>query len=249
MKFLPSYALPAGFPQSAVNPNASKTSLSLRHSHARSTFEHDDHDHHMGHHREYSNGNVNGTLSPVMEGSETKSLSSSKTDVSKKGGLIYTSGNVTAVTSASNLPLPPSPTTPRSYTSVKRPENPTAQSPAPYPAEETLAQRRGVSYAHELPAPATSAKRRPSFFSLRASASRGHGSVGQSASHPTLLPASLPPKYSLFDIFPFSMFVKLLTTRGKELEGKKAARYRARYGVVTHNVPLEISLYLVSLFG
>lgn len=248
VKFLPSYALPAGFPASAVNPNASKTSLSLRHSHARSTFENDDHEHHTGHH---ANGNGVAPLSPVTEASETKSISSSRTDVSKKRGDVpYSSGNITAMTSASNLPLPPSPSSSHSFVSVKRPGNPTAQSPTP---AETLAQRRGVSYAPEpiLPAPATSSapKRRPSFFSLRNSTPRGHASFGQSGSQPTLLPAALPPKYSIFDIFPFSLFVKLLTRRGKEVEGKKAARYRARYGVVTHNVPLEISLYLVGFIN
>jgi hypothetical protein len=164
---------------------------------------------------------------------ESKSVSSSGSDVK---GSMYASGIETAVASAANLPLPPSPS---SQTSFKRPDNPTAQSP-------TLAQRRGVSYAPDpiLPAPATSGapKHRPSIFSLRGS------SAPHSTSRPTLLPAALPPKYSLFDIFPFSLLVKLLSRRGKELEGKKAAKYWARAGVVTHNVPLEISLYLVSVF-
>jgi len=63
-----------------------------------------------------------------------------------------------------------------------------------------------------------------------------------------LLPSRLPPKYSLFDLFPFSLFVNYLTNRGKELKGKKAARLRAklRKRVVSGNLPLEITLYMVS---
>lgn len=62
-----------------------------------------------------------------------------------------------------------------------------------------------------------------------------------------LLPASLPPKHSVFDIFPLSLFIKCLWRKGKVVEGKKAARMRAKHVVVTRNVPLEISMYLVSL--
>ncbi|KAL0959299.1 hypothetical protein HGRIS_014563 [Hohenbuehelia grisea] len=63
-----------------------------------------------------------------------------------------------------------------------------------------------------------------------------------------LLPAHMPPAYHLFDLFPFSLIVKCLTKRGKELKGKKAARLRARLRnkTVSHNIPLEISLYLDS---
>ncbi|KAI0266343.1 UPF0187-domain-containing protein [Gloeopeniophorella convolvens] len=61
-----------------------------------------------------------------------------------------------------------------------------------------------------------------------------------------LLPARNPPQYSYFDLFPFSLLVKCLTNRGKEVKGKKGARLRAklRSQAVTHNLPLEISLYL-----
>jgi hypothetical protein len=59
----------------------------------------------------------------------------------------------------------------------------------------------------------------------------------------------MPPKYSLFDLFPFSLLVKALTRSGREVGGVKAARLRARRrGVTSHNIPLEISLYLVRLF-
>ncbi|KAI0330646.1 UPF0187-domain-containing protein [Cubamyces sp. BRFM 1775] len=63
-----------------------------------------------------------------------------------------------------------------------------------------------------------------------------------------LLPARMPPKYHLFDLFPFSLLVHALTKRGKDVKGRKAARIRAklRSKTVTHNLPLEISLYLSS---
>ncbi|KAJ7069973.1 Bestrophin, RFP-TM, chloride channel-domain-containing protein [Mycena amicta] len=61
-----------------------------------------------------------------------------------------------------------------------------------------------------------------------------------------LLPGSMPPKYHLFDLFPFSLLVRSLTKRGKEVKGKKAARIRARMEKGSHNMPLEISLYLSS---
>jgi putative membrane protein len=62
-----------------------------------------------------------------------------------------------------------------------------------------------------------------------------------------LLPAHMPPKYGIFDLFPFSLLVHFLTKRVKEIGGKKAARMRAklRSTVSSHNIPLEISLYLV----
>ncbi|KDR70193.1 hypothetical protein GALMADRAFT_255052 [Galerina marginata CBS 339.88] len=63
-----------------------------------------------------------------------------------------------------------------------------------------------------------------------------------------LMPANMPPKYSLFDLFPFSLLVKFLTKRGKDVKGKKGARIRAklRNEAVSHNLPLELSLYLSS---
>lgn len=69
---------------------------------------------------------------------------------------------------------------------------------------------------------------------------------------PPLLPSRLPPKFSYFDVFPLSLLVKFLTKRGKEIKGRKAARVRARRGrgkrgsIVSYNVPLEITLYIVS---
>lgn len=63
-----------------------------------------------------------------------------------------------------------------------------------------------------------------------------------------LLPAYMPPKYSYFDLFPFSLLVKFLTEKGKDVRGKKAAKWRARLRnqAVSHNLPLEISLYISS---
>ena len=62
-----------------------------------------------------------------------------------------------------------------------------------------------------------------------------------------LLPAHMPPKYGLFDLFPFSLLVSFLSERGKEVKGKKGARVRAKIKqhAVSHNLPLELSLYLV----
>ncbi|KAJ3712955.1 Bestrophin, RFP-TM, chloride channel-domain-containing protein [Lentinula raphanica] len=61
-----------------------------------------------------------------------------------------------------------------------------------------------------------------------------------------LFPAKMPPKYHIFDLFPFSLLARVLTKRGKELKGKKAAKLRAkmRNKSASHNLPLEISLYL-----
>lgn len=63
-----------------------------------------------------------------------------------------------------------------------------------------------------------------------------------------LLPSRSPPRYSYFDLFPFSLLVKFLTKRGKEVKGKKGARLRAKLRTQssTHNLPLEISLYMSS---
>ncbi|KAG1734207.1 Bestrophin, RFP-TM, chloride channel-domain-containing protein [Suillus paluster] len=63
-------------------------------------------------------------------------------------------------------------------------------------------------------------------------------------------PAMNPPKYSLFDLFPFSLLVRMLTKNGVDVKGKRAARMRAAMrnyrGKNSYNIPLEISLYLGS---
>ncbi|KAG8915737.1 hypothetical protein FRC00_000721 [Tulasnella sp. 408] len=62
----------------------------------------------------------------------------------------------------------------------------------------------------------------------------------------TLLPANDPPKWAMFDVFPFSLFIKPQLKKGKSVAGKKAAKLRAKEGNVNHNIPLEITFYLSS---
>ncbi len=63
-----------------------------------------------------------------------------------------------------------------------------------------------------------------------------------------LLPGFSPPKYHLLDLFPFSLIVQFLTKEGRVVSGRKGARLRAKLqSTVSHNIPLDISLYLVSL--
>ncbi|KAF8754772.1 Bestrophin, RFP-TM, chloride channel [Rhizoctonia solani] len=61
-----------------------------------------------------------------------------------------------------------------------------------------------------------------------------------------LAPASNPPKWGAFDVWPLSLLVKVLTKKGKNVSGKKAAKERAKQHVISHNIPLEITLYLSS---
>ncbi|KIO32652.1 hypothetical protein M407DRAFT_66439, partial [Tulasnella calospora MUT 4182] len=62
----------------------------------------------------------------------------------------------------------------------------------------------------------------------------------------SLLPASDPPKWAMFDVFPLSLFIKPLLKKGKNVAGKKAAKLKAKEGNVNHNIPLEITFYLSS---
>ncbi|KDN46881.1 hypothetical protein RSAG8_03958, partial [Rhizoctonia solani AG-8 WAC10335] len=61
-----------------------------------------------------------------------------------------------------------------------------------------------------------------------------------------LAPASNPPKWGAFDVWPLSLLVKVLTKKGKNVSGKKAAKERAKHHVISHNIPLDITLYLSS---
>ncbi|KAF6760426.1 Bestrophin, RFP-TM, chloride channel-domain-containing protein [Ephemerocybe angulata] len=63
-----------------------------------------------------------------------------------------------------------------------------------------------------------------------------------------LYPSSMPPSYTIFDLFPFSLLIGLVSRTGHEVKGKKAARIRAKMKqkTISHNLPLEISLYLSS---
>ncbi|KAF8730060.1 hypothetical protein AX14_005754 [Amanita brunnescens Koide BX004] len=59
-----------------------------------------------------------------------------------------------------------------------------------------------------------------------------------------LLPGYMPPTYDLFDLFPFSIITRRLA---KTRMGRKKAGLRARLqSSVSHNIPLEISLYMSS---
>ena len=88
-----------------------------------------------------------------------------------------------------------------------------------------------------LPLPVTSGPRSPTSGSFKI----------RPGDDSFLLPARNPPQFAIFDVFPFSLLVRQLTKRGKDVKGKKAARVRAtmRENVTSQNIPLEISLYLV----
>ncbi|KAF9261132.1 UPF0187-domain-containing protein [Marasmius fiardii PR-910] len=124
-------------------------------------------------------------------------------------------------------------------------------------------EKRVDSQAEDLlPLPATASKlkseRRTSFFNPLAAFDRKPSTesakterdkvILSRADEIYLLPSSNPPKYHFFDIFPLSLLARLLTHRGKSLKGKKAARLRVkmRNKAISHNLPLEITLYLSS---
>ncbi|KAG9083244.1 hypothetical protein FRC07_013970 [Ceratobasidium sp. 392] len=72
---------------------------------------------------------------------------------------------------------------------------------------------------------------------------RAHGPHGDV----DLAPSSNPPKWGVFDVWPLSILVRFLTQRGSAIAGKKAARERKKlHTVVSHNIPLEITLYMSS---
>lgn len=65
-----------------------------------------------------------------------------------------------------------------------------------------------------------------------------------------LLPARLPPKYSFLHLFPFSLFLKFLAKERnrKQVRGMYYAGLRDKKNTPgAQNIPLEISLYLVSV--
>jgi predicted membrane chloride channel (bestrophin family) len=93
-----------------------------------------------------------------------------------------------------------------------------------------------MSTEGQLPLPVTAEPRSPTSGSARVR-------LGDDS---FLLPARIPPEFAIFDVFPFSLLVRQLTKRGKDIKGKKAAKLKARENIVSHNIPLEISLYLSS---
>lgn len=142
-----------------------------------------------------------------------------------------------------------------------------SHSPPPSPRlERFVSPTSGVSKRTEeeqnLPMPVTYPTKRASFLQPPPTSRHGNtprprlGSMGEKSRTSSdgrsnveayLFPARMPPRYSIFDVFPFSMLVKLLTKKGKNVKGKKAARMRAKMRKGgTQNLPLEISLYLVS---
>jgi hypothetical protein len=61
-----------------------------------------------------------------------------------------------------------------------------------------------------------------------------------------LLPARIPPKFTFFDLFPFSIVVRLLRNDQKQIKGIQYATSKdKKESPGAQNIPLEISLYLV----
>ncbi|KAJ7595691.1 Bestrophin, RFP-TM, chloride channel-domain-containing protein [Mycena floridula] len=110
-----------------------------------------------------------------------------------------------------------------------------------------LHQRTGAPSADQLPLPVTSSVPRITTNDGNVDASDDKVILPRQ-DEGLLFPSRMPPKYHIFDLFPFSLLVRVLTKRGKEVKGKKAARMRAkmRTNAVSHNLPLEISLYISS---
>ncbi|KAF7980066.1 hypothetical protein HWV62_39850 [Athelia sp. TMB] len=111
-----------------------------------------------------------------------------------------------------------------------------------------------------LPLPATTPYEKPPHFSptkrgtiplspKAAGLPRRSGeehNIGINEDDDFLLPARMPPRYHLFDFFPFSLFIHCMSRDSKKIKGKKAARKRAKMANASENLPLEISLYLGS---
>ncbi|KIM90417.1 hypothetical protein PILCRDRAFT_766254 [Piloderma croceum F 1598] len=128
----------------------------------------------------------------------------------------------------------------------------------PYWLPPTIPSPRDISnptMPSDLPLPITSSSKKASFFqsppTVRSqkhqTPSEKPGSVVGLHDEGLLLPARMPPKYSYFDLFPFSLLVRFLTNDGKQVKGRKAARLRARMQTAeSQNLPLAISLYLSS---
>lgn len=106
----------------------------------------------------------------------------------------------------------------------------------------------------ELPFPSTIPIR--SRFNSVTSRSRVYKGRFNPDGSPVLLPSRNPPKFSIWDVFPFTLLVNRLTKKGYHLGGRAAQRARAKLGlgrgvegeVLSHNVPLEITLYLAGCF-
>jgi hypothetical protein len=120
-----------------------------------------------------------------------------------------------------------------------------------------LSKRQGLSSSTpHLPLPITSPSKKASFLQppptpgsqVHRPDSEKLWSSGGVDDEGFLLPARMPPKYSYFDLFPLSLLVRILADDGKQVKGRKAARLRAKKQTAdSQNLPLEISLYLVSV--
>lgn len=106
-----------------------------------------------------------------------------------------------------------------------------------------------------LPVPATSSAGKNTFSIAKrgslpptprdAGMPRRADTIGRDDVDDFLLPAHMPPKYVLLDIFPFSLFIHCMSRDSKHVKFNDA-RMQARMANSSDNLPLEISLYLVS---
>jgi putative membrane protein len=127
-------------------------------------------------------------------------------------------------------------------------------SPSSLRQKSTIAHRGPTSPLRPSPMTLLPSEKRTSFAPSLFSP-RSFKSVGRAKEHERivlsrqdesfLMPSHMPPKYGLFDLFPFSLLVSYLSEKGKEVKGKKGAKARAKLHAISHNLPLELSLYLV----
>jgi hypothetical protein len=77
---------------------------------------------------------------------------------------------------------------------------------------------------------------------------RRRDTIGTVLTNVMILPARIPPSFTFLDILPIAPFVRSRARRGKQVQGRRAARVRARMLRTqgSHNIPLEISFYLSS---
>jgi hypothetical protein len=225
VKFLPAYALPAGIPSNADLANGA---------------------------------DAEGGRSPL--GRLSDASTQFRPSLGQPGSFLYqrqASGNSVSM-SAPHLPLPAtSPTSPRdrhhpSFAAKIEGIPEARRAPPPLLISPPTALNSPIEKSSGGPELRSSKSMRSVMSALRSPLPNEPQKVILArADEAFLLPGSLPPKYHLFDLFPFSLLVKCLTKRGAELKGKKAARLRAKMAssVGSHNLPLEISLYLVRLLS
>ncbi|KZV75513.1 UPF0187-domain-containing protein [Peniophora sp. CONT] len=231
VKYLPSYALPAGLPsQIDLHSPGSPTRPSHDHAFGSSTAKEQLN-------RRPSKSSFSSRSSAPQHGRGRKA-----SDVGRPGAGLDT----ILASQPSSMPHLPLPATSPGYQT--RPDNITL--PAPTEKElmreneidKTPMRQKAADLSLTITSPTTGNAPRKSFGGKSSLANDGN-------IEEYLLPSRMPPKYSYFDIFPFSLLVRFLTKRGKEVKGKKGARLRAKLrskAVQTHNLPLEISLYLSS---